>query len=185
MKRIHSLLVIVFLLIPIMVSSSPAYAMPIDQMETIVADSRGAVETALAQLQSAVRTGDPQTVQLAQQTLDLAIANYAIASETLEKAQAGETVSDSTMLACSDIADGLDKVCEWIAAGSLAIAQTSYNIVSTTYDSLPPPSNSGQLPAGLEDIAEQISATFTESSSITSGSSGASDGLGINTASPI
>ena len=187
MRRINCFLLTVFLLVPLLFLNNPAHAMPISQMETIVADARGAVDTALAQLQSALATNDQQTVQLAQQTLDLAVANYAIASESLEKAQAGETVSDSTMLACSNIAAGVNNVCSLIAAGSLADARSAYDTASTTYGSLPPPTNSAQIPAGLADIQGQILATFSESTSFLSGSAGASDRLGVSTdiASPI
>lgn len=185
MRRIHSLLLIIFLLVPFMVSSNPVYAMHITQMETIVANARGAVDTALAQLQSALTTGDPQTVQLAQDTLDLAIANYAIASESLEKAQSGETVSDSIMLACNDVADGVGNICRLIAANSLTDAQSAYDTASNTYSNLPPPSNPGQLPAGLADIEGQILAASAESATIIAGGGGKADSLGTSTASPI
>jgi hypothetical protein len=115
MRRIHSLLLVVFLLVPIMFLSNPAQAMPISQMETIVANARGAVDTALAQLQSALITGDLQTVQLAQQALDLAISNYAIASETLEKARNGTQPPSSNP---GDIPAGLSDIEAQILAAS-------------------------------------------------------------------
>ena len=107
MRRIHSLLLIVFLLVPVMFLSNPAHAMDTDQMQTIVDNARGAVDTALAQLQSAIRTGDVQTVQLAQDALDLAISNYAIASETLEKARNGTQPPSSNP---GDIPAGLSDI---------------------------------------------------------------------------
>ena len=181
MRRIHSFLLIICLLIPFMVSSNPAYGMQVSQMETIVANARGAVDTALAQLQSALTTGDRQTVQLAQQTLDLAIANYTTADESLAKAQAGETVSDSIMPACNNIADGVVDVSNLLAANSLAEAQSAYDAASNTYSNLPPPLNPGQLPAGLADIESQLLAASSESASVLSGSAEASDLLGIDT----
>ena len=188
MRRINYLLLTVSLLVPLMLLSNPVQAMHIDQMETIVENARSSVDTALAQLQSAITTGDPQTVKLAQDALDLAIANYAIASESLEKARAGETVSDSTMLACNDIANGVGDVCSLIAANSLADAQSAYDTASTTYDSLPPPSNPDQIPAGLGDIQGQILTASTEAAAILGGGgtgSGTADSLGTSAASPI
>ena len=187
MRRMNWALLIAFLLAPLMFSGNQAYGMDISQMETTVANSRGSVDCSLAQLQSALRAGDRQTVQLAQQALDLAIANYAIASESLEKARAGEAVSDSTMPACNDIADGLGKVCNWIAGGSLAIARTNYNIMSATYDSLPPPSNPGKIPNGLADIRALILTASTESAAILAGGStpDRANSLGSSTATGI
>ncbi len=188
MKQIHSLLLIASLLVPLMLLSNPVQAMHIDQMETIVENARSSVDTALAQLQSAITTGDPQTVKLAQDALDLAVANYAIASESLEKARAGETVSDSIMLACNDIADGVSNVCSLIADGSLNAAQLAYNIAEGTYGSLPPPVNPDQIPAGLGDIQAQILTASTEAAAILAGGgtgSGTADSLGTSAASPI
>jgi hypothetical protein len=72
-----------------------------------VVNARGAVDTALAQLQSALITGDLQTVQLAQDALDQAISNYAIASETLEKARNGTQPPSSNP---GDIPAGLSDI---------------------------------------------------------------------------
>ncbi len=189
MKRMNYLLLTVLLLVPLMLSSITAQAMHIDQMQTIVTNARNAVDTALAQLQSAIRTGDVQTVQLAQQALDLAIGNYAVASESLEKAQAGEPVSDSTMQACNDIANGVSNVCSLIAGESLSAAQVAYNIAEGTYGSLPPPANPDQIPVGLADIQAQILAASSESATIIANGggtgSGTADSLGTSTASPI
>ena len=186
MRQIHSLLLVVFLLVPLMLLSNPVQAMPISQMETIVADARGSVDTALAQLQSALLTGDPQAVQLDQWALDLAVGNYAIAGESLEKARNGETVSDSIMLACSDIAEGVVNVCSLIAANSLADAQSAYDTAFSTYDNLPPPSNPNQIPSGLGDIQGQILAASTEAAAILAGGgTGTADSLGTSAASPI
>ncbi len=158
--------------------------MHIDQMRTIVKNSKVAVNSALTQLQSAIITGDPAVVQLAQQTLDLAIANYAIASESVEKMWAGETVSDSTMQACNDVADGVVNVCNLLAANSLAKAQSAYDTLSS---SQPPPANPGQIPFGLADIEGQILAASSDSATILAGggSTGTSGSLGTNNASPI
>ena len=184
MKRIHSLLLIVFLLVPFMASSNPAYAMHISEMETIVANSRSAVDTALAQLQSALTTGDRQIVQLAQNALDLSIENYAIASDSLAKAQAGDTVSDSTMEACNDVADGVGNVCNLLAAGNLSDAQAAYD---TAYSTLPPSSHEGEIPSGLADIKSQILAASSDSATIIAGggTTGTSESLGTSNASPI
>jgi hypothetical protein len=186
MKRINCFLLSAFLLIPLLFLNNTVHAMPISQMEaivqmeTIVADSRGAVDNALAQLESTLRTNDQQAVHLAQQALDLAVANYAIASESLAKIQAGQSVRNSTMLACSDIASGVNSVCNLIAAGDMSAAQAAYT-------SLPRLTSPGQLPAGLADIEGRILAASTEAASVLSGSAGADDGLGVSTetASPI
>ena len=189
MRRIHSLLLIVFLLIPLMLSSNPAYGMDTGQMETIVANARSAVDTAMAQLQSAIRTGDVKTVQLAQDALDLAIGNYAVASESLAKVQeAGGAVSDSVMLGCNDVANGVINVCSLIARNNLPDAQSSYNTASTKYDSLPPSANPGEIPGGLADIQAEILSASSESATIIAGGgtdSGTADSLGTNNASPI
>ena len=187
MRRINCTLLIAFLLAPLMFLGNPAYGMDISQMETIVANSRGSVDCTLARLQSVLVAGDRQTVQLTQQALDLAVANYAIASESLEKARAGETVSDSTMAACNDIADELGDACDRIADGSLAIAERFYNMASTKYDSLPPPSNPGKIPSGLADIRAQILAASSESAAILAGgrTPGRTDSLGSSRASEI
>ena len=172
-----------------MVSGNPAFSMDTGEMETITANARKAVVCILTRLQSTLISGDSQEVRLAQQTLDLAVSNYAVAGETLEKVRRGESVSDFIMPACNDIADEVVNICNLIGAGNLESAQLAYETSSSIYSSLPPPANAAQIPAGLADLEVQIMAATAEAATILSGAGregkGAIETLETKPASPI
>lgn len=187
MKRITRLLLTFLLMVPLMAAGNAANAMNLDEMQTIVSDSRAAVDQALAQLEAANAGGNLQAIQLAQNALDMAILNYDIASESLAKAQKGLVVNDSVMLACREIAAGVTNTCNLLEAGALGDAQVAYDATAARSADLPP-QDTGGLPAGLADIQANIFSALAESSSImAAGGRGTGDGLdvGTGTASPI
>ena len=124
------------------------------------------------------RSEDRKLVDEARDLLDLAITNYAVASESGDDADLND---------CSEIAAGIINACNLLSAGSLDEARAAYDGAASTYAGLPPPADPDGLPEGLADIQADILAAFTDSASILASGGTTGDGLGVSTgtASPI
>ena len=128
--------------------------------------------SSLWRVESANRDGDSQAVRLARDLLDLAITNYAVASESGDDADLND---------CSEIAAGIINACNLLSAGSLDEARAAYDGAASTYAGLPPPADPDGLPEGLADIQADILAAFTDSASILATGGTTGDGLGVST----
>lgn len=176
MKRLLGLVFMVMVLVPFMASVTPAYEMHEDDARATVDVSYQAVENVLAALQSANASGDTAKIDLALQALDLAMANYAVASDHLAMIQAGNPVDDAILLACDAVTGALNSFSSLVAANDLDAAQVSFTHAQGLAADLPPPASPGALPAGLAGIESQIIAASAEASSILWGTGGGTGG---------
>jgi len=167
MKRILGFIFIALLLVPLAGIANPADAtMPESDGVRIVEASHQAVQDSIDALQAANDSGDIELIDQALQALNLAVKNYAVASEYLARLQAGEPLDDTVLTNCYVIADNLSNYSSKLLAGQLDGAQAFYTEAMRAEAFLPAPASPGVIPAGLADLSSRLTTVSSEAVSL-------------------